>query len=193
MNTIKTTRRLVESAVMLALAASLSFIPVVPMPFGGSVTVFSQLPIVLIAYRYGTRWGLLTGAAMGVIQMIFGIKAFSYVSGIAAILVVAFIDYIGAFAALGLGGLFKGKLRRPELEIALGSVLGSALRYLCHALSGATVWSGYTPEGETVLHYTLTYNAGYMLPETVLTVIGAVGVALLFDLTSPDLKPRRKV
>ncbi len=191
MSTIKTTRRLVESAVMIALAVALSAIPLPKMPYGGSITVFSQVPIVLIAYRYGTPWGLFTGVVMGVGQMILGAGDFSYVSGIPAILAVAFLDYLGAFAFLGLGGVFKNRLHRPALEIALGAFTGSALRFLCHAVSGATIWKGYA-NGQSVLRYTIAYNGFYMVPETILTIIGAVGVAMMFDLSSPNLKTRAR-
>lgn len=53
--------RLVECAILLAAAAVLSFIKVVEMPLGGSVTAVSMLPIVLAGYRNGWKWGLLTG------------------------------------------------------------------------------------------------------------------------------------
>ena len=192
MSTAKTTRRLAESAVMIALAVALSLIPLPKMPYGGSVTVFSQVPIILIAYRYGTPWGLFTGAVMGVVQMILGANNFTYVSGIPAILAVAFLDYLGAFGALGLGGLFRKRLNHPALEIALGAAVGSLTRYACHALSGATIWKGYAPENESILRYTLVYNGAYMIPETIVTIIGAIAVALLFDLLSPELKIRRK-
>ena len=36
---------------------------IVDMPFGGSVTACSMLPILIIAYRYGTKWGLFTAFA----------------------------------------------------------------------------------------------------------------------------------
>ena len=47
--------RLTESAIMLAFATVLSLIKIVDMPFGGSVTACSMLPILIIAYRYGTK------------------------------------------------------------------------------------------------------------------------------------------
>ena len=53
--------RLTESAVMIALATILSLFKLVDLPYGGSITLASMLPVLLIAYRYGTAWGLLTG------------------------------------------------------------------------------------------------------------------------------------
>ena len=44
---MKKSLRLTESAIMLALAFVLSMVKVVDMPFGGSVTAFSMLPIIV--------------------------------------------------------------------------------------------------------------------------------------------------
>lgn len=55
------TRRLIETAVMLALATVLSVLKIAELPYGGSVTFASMLPLAIIAYRYGAGWGLLSG------------------------------------------------------------------------------------------------------------------------------------
>lgn len=65
--------KLVECAILLAAAAVLSFIKVVEMPLGGSVTAVSMLPIVLAGYRNGWKWGLLTGVTYSVFQIIMDI------------------------------------------------------------------------------------------------------------------------
>ena len=95
-------RRLAESALMLALSTILAELAVFSLPFGGSVTLFSQVPVILVSYRYGVKWGLTTGLAMSIIQLIFGIQNFSYVSGMAAFLILALCDYLIAFSALAL-------------------------------------------------------------------------------------------
>ena len=109
-------RRLTESALMLALATILAEVAVFELPFGGSVTLFSQVPVILISYRYGVKWGLTTGLALSIIQLIFGIQNFSYVSGISAFMILAFCDYIIAFSALGLGGMFNTKSKMMFLQ-----------------------------------------------------------------------------
>ncbi|MBO7178875.1 MAG: energy-coupled thiamine transporter ThiT [Clostridia bacterium] len=184
-------RRLAESALMLALASILSKLAVFSLPFGGSVTLFSQVPIILISYRYGVKWGLTTGLAMSVIQLIFGLENFSYVSGISGFLILAFFDYIIAFSALGLGGVFKGKIKKDVLAIALGGTVVTAIRFVCHFISGATIWKEYA-EGAPVLEYSLKYNGSYMLPELIITVVGLVVIAGIFDLNSIELKTRIK-
>lgn len=185
-------RRLAESALMLALAIILSELPVISLPFGGSVTLFSQVPVILISYRYGVKWGLTTGLALSLIQLIFGIENFSYVSGITAFLILALCDYLIAFTALGLGGMFKNKIKNDVLAISLGGVVVTVIRFICHFISGATIWGGYAQKGQSVLEYSFAYNISYMLPELVITVIGLVVIAGVFDLNSLDLKTKIK-
>ena len=184
-------RRLAESALMLALSTILAELAVFSLPFGGSVTLFSQVPVILVSYRYGVKWGLTTGLAMSIIQLIFGIQNFSYVSGMAAFLILALCDYLIAFSALGLGGMFKGKIKNDILAISLGGVVVTVIRFICHFISGATIWKEYA-EGAPVLEYSFTYNASYMLPELIITVVGLVILAGIFELNSIELKTKKK-
>jgi len=183
------TRRLAESALMLALSTILAELAVFSLPFGGSVTLFSQVPVILISYRYGVKWGLTTGITMSVIQLLFGIQNFSYVSGVGAFLILAFCDYIIAFSALGLGGVFKYKIKNDSLSLALGGSVVTVIRFVCHFISGATIWGDYA-DGAPVLEYSLKYNGSYMLPELIITIVGLVVVSSLFDLNSPELKTK---
>ena len=185
-------RRLAESALMLALATILAEFAVFELPFGGSVTLFSQVPVILISYRYGVKWGLTTGLALSFIQLIFGVQNFSYVSGIGAFIILAFCDYIIAFSGLGLGGMFRYKIKNDILAISLGGVVVTAIRFICHFISGATIWGEYAQKGQTVLEYSFFYNISYMLPELVITVIGLVVIAGVFDLNSLELKTKIK-
>ena len=65
------TRRLAESAVLIALGFVLSFIKV-PIGPAATVSLVSMLPIILLAYKYGTAWGLLCGLIHGILQMVEG-------------------------------------------------------------------------------------------------------------------------
>lgn len=188
---ISNIQMLAESAIMLALSVALNELTPIQFPFGGSVTFFSQLPILIIGYRYGIGQGLLTGFTMGVVEMLFGLKNFSYVTGIGSYLILVFADYIVAFSVLGLGAMFKKKIKNQALALASAGAVVSVLRFICHFISGVTIWKGYA-EDTPVLLYSLTYNGGYMLPELILTVIGALAVGSLFDLTSPKIRPLRK-
>ena len=55
------TKKLVVSALMLALSFVLSLIKIYELPWGGSVTLFSMLPIILVGYMYGNTWGIFNG------------------------------------------------------------------------------------------------------------------------------------
>ncbi len=181
-------RRLSESAVMLALATVLAQLAVIKFQFGGSVTVFSQVPLIVISYRYGMRWGAMTGLVMGITQMFFGLENFSYVKGIVSYLVLIFADYIVAFGALGFGGMFRNKLKNQALALGLGGGVVSLIRYLCHFISGVTIWGDYSSGAGAVWEYSLVYNGGYMIPETIITVVGCVVIGTLFNLKSKDIK-----
>ncbi len=185
-------RRLAESGIMVALSTILSELPVIKFPFGGSVTIFSQVPIVILSYRYGMKWGAFTGLVMGVIQMLFGLSNFSYVSGIAAYLILIFADYIVAFGSLGLSGIFKNKVKNQTVSLALGGAVVSVIRFLCHFVSGVTIWGDYTNGAQAAWEYSLTYNAGYMLPELIITVAGCIVISSLFDISSQNIKNKIK-
>ena len=178
---------LAESAIMLALSVALNELTPIQFPFGGSVTFFSQLPILVIGYRYGIKQGLLTGLTMGVVEMLFGLKNFSYVTGIKGYLILVLADYIVAFSVLGLGAMFKKTIKNQALSLASAGAVVSVLRFICHFISGVTIWGGYA-EDKPVWLYSLTYNGGYMFPELILTVVGALAVGSLLDLDSPKIK-----
>ena len=115
--------------------------------------------------------------------MMMGYKNFTYVAGLAAYLVVALADYLIAFGCLGLGGIFKGKFGgKQSLELAVGGAVVCVIRFVCHFISGVTVWGGYCPEGMAVAVYSLVYNGSFMAIELVLTVIGLIACGKIFKL-----------
>lgn len=190
MNTRNNILRLTESAVMLALATVLSNIVLLEMPMGGSVTALSMAPMLIIAYRYGTRWGVFSGAVYGLMQMMLGMHNLKYGTSIWAVLVIILFDYLVAFAVLGCGGWLRKCCRNQALGLALGAVVASLLRYACHFISGWVVWGVWAPEGMPAWLYSLSYNAYYMVPEAVLTVIGLVLVSAYLDFTSENITRR---
>ncbi len=185
-------RRLTESALMLAVATVLSMLTIFTMPFGGSITPLSMLPIFLISYRYGVLWGVGVGFTYGLIQMLLGLNNLSYATSAMAGVCIVLFDYLVAFGVLGMGGLFRKRLKNRAVEFALGVTVGCVLRFLCHFLTGITVWAGYA-EDQAVWLYSLLYNGSYMLPELVITVIVGVVLNSIFDFTSPDLRKVKKV
>ena len=71
--------RLVESAVLLAVGTVLSLLSFPGFwPLGGSITFCSMLPVVILAHRHGTPWGLLCGLIYALLQMALGFGNVQY-------------------------------------------------------------------------------------------------------------------
>lgn len=153
------TRQLVFCSVSIALAIITSFIKFVSLPFGGSITLFSMMFICLIGYFYGPKIGLTTGLAYGILQLITGPYIYAPLQVI--------LDYPAAFAALGLSGFFYKK----KHGLIIGYIIGCFGRYICHVISGYVFFASYAPENMNPMIYTLGYNATYILPEMILTII----------------------
>jgi thiamine transporter len=158
------TRMLCEGAIMVALAQILSYIKIMELPNGGSLTP-AMFPILLFAVRWGLKDGLLAGFVFGLLQLIFdGAYAWGWQSML--------LDYLVAFSPLGLAGLFKGK----KWGIFAGTVLGCLGRFIVHFISGITIYRIYAPTEilGTVFDepnlYSLVYNGSYMLPNTILAL-----------------------
>ena len=188
---INKTARLTETAIMIAAAMVLSFIKLIDMPFGGSVTLFSMLPIAIVAFRYGVPWGLLAGLVNAVIQMLFGMKNLTYATSAGAAVAIVMLDYIVAFTVLGLAGMFRNKIKDNGTALTLGCFVACLLRFLSHTIAGCTVWAGVSIPDADGLIYSLAYNAAYMIPETVVTMVGGYFVANILTLTSPEVKRRK--
>ena len=188
------TRIMVEAAVMIALATVLSYITVYTLPMGGSITAFSQVPIVIIGYRHGWKWGTFTGVVHGLLQMILqGLGNFAYVSGIPAYLILIFMDYVLAFGVLGLGGaFFRNSISNQSLGIGLGAAASSIMRFVCHFISGVTIWGDYADGWAGVWVYSFAYNGSYMLVECIITIIGTAALALVVDFKSTDLRRKKR-
>lgn len=138
---------------MLALATVLAivcaYIPFLNLPFGGGFTVASMLPIVIVAYMYGTKWGLFTSFCYALIQIIMSLtqgaggtvmalflpESESFMGYGAAVWIIL-IDYIIAYTVLGLGGVFRNKISNKTLSLVVGVVLALFLRYAAHIVSG---------------------------------------------------------
>ena len=202
------TKRLTESAMLIAMAVVLELVGkmVIPeMPFGGQLTLASMLPIVLISYRHGVRWGLVAGFGYSLIQMALGARTVTaafqpgyFGDGVMLLnaLIMCALDYVLAYTVLGLGGMFRDRMQ-PAASLALGSLVALGCRYLTHILSGYILFAGwaewfFTQEGfpgwgaSLVASlspealgwvYSIVYNGMYMVPEMLLTAAAALLVA----------------
>ena len=161
MNRTFKTQRLTMSAVMIALAAVLAIvcalIPFLNLPFGGGFTIASMLPIILISYMYGVKWGFFVSATYSVLQILMDLalgtsssvimalfmpSSDGYMGGFAAVAILV-IDYIVAYTVLGVGGIFRGRFKSKTTALCVGSVVALSLRYLAHIVSGAIFYGAW--------------------------------------------------
>ena len=203
------TKRITESAMLLAVAIVLElvskmFIP--EMPFGGQITLVSMLPVVLISYRHGVKWGICSGFAYALLEMAIGTKTVAaafqpgyFGDGVLIVnaLIMCLLDYVVAFTVLGLGGAFRNKIQNSGVALMTGSLVALGARYVTHIASGYILFAGYaewffTQEGfpawgaslvETLspellgFVYSVVYNGMYMIPEMIITAVVALLLA----------------
>lgn len=201
-NTQSNARLLVEGALMVAMAIVLSIIPFIELPHGGSITLFSMVPILLMSYRNGVKWGCFTAFVNALIQFGMGIKNLAYCQTLTAQVGCVLLDYLLAYTALGLAVFFAKPFKNRYAGFGVGAAVVCVLRFLCSFLSGYIVWYDYdyafawmsefswgaqlcATLGESALCwvYSFAYNLSYMLPEAILTV---AGILLLYR-ASPRL------
>ena len=176
--TYSKTRILAECALMIALGTVLAQIKIFTMPFGGSVTLLSMLPFVLVSFRHGLKWGLATGFVNSLLQMLLGFYA-PPANTVLAFAGVILLDYVLAFTLLGFAATLSKPLKNRTLGVAVGTAGVCILRFLCSFLSGALLWGSYQSsyewaQGMSVWLYSFLYNGSYMLPELLLTTLAIV-------------------
>ena len=209
-------KRLTTSAIMLAMATVLAlvcaYIPFLNLPFGGGFTIASMLPIVIISYMYGMKWGFFVSITYSCIQIIMDLvlgKGSTIIAlftpssedymGLVAAIAILLIDYLLAYSLLGLGGVFRNRIKNKTIAIVLGVIVALFARYLCHILSGYIfygAWAewfftqdGFYKIGNFVLDlfdgkmlslvYSIFYNGLFMIPEIIITAIVAAPVSAI--------------
>lgn len=193
------TFRLTVTAVMIALATVLSMFKLYALPFGGSVTFFSMLPLLIVGYMFGVKWGLFSGFVYGIIQCVLGALTSTPFASQSAINIVFIIllDYIIAFMVIGTSGMFKNKIKNIPVSFAVGSVVAMLLRFAAHFVSGILffgTWAewyftqdGFPAWGRKILDsfgglklsviYSFIYQASYLIPEIIITIV--VGIVIV--------------
>ncbi len=204
------TKKIVTCAVLIAMGTAISFvcefIPFLNLPFGGTITVASLLPLVLIGYMFGPAWGFGSAFIYSLLQMIVGFKTVgalftptsdSYM-GIGIAFGVVLLDYVCAFTSVGISSFFRG-IKSPAAAIAVGSIVGLLACYFFHFLSGAlfygawaewfftdtiakdfaisrAIMKNFSGAGLAAI-YSLVYNGCYMIPEIVITAVVGAAIA----------------
>ena len=175
---------------MVALAAVLSEFKV-SAPFGGSVTIFSMVPVIIIGLRHGPAWGFGTAFVYSMTQFLFDAAKLSGwgIAGPKAFILCTLFDYIVAFTVLGAAGFFKSAIdktpaRSKKIVFAsIATLFACILRYLSHVFVGAILWYELYKDSiaEAAWVYSITYNFTYMLPETIITLIAAPAVVTILS------------
>lgn len=163
------TRALTYGGVTVAMSFALSYLKLVKMPQGGSITLASMLPIMLYAYMFGTKKGIIVGAVYGLLQALqdpFIIHPAQFI-----------LDYPLAFCCVGLCGIFNDNLRLqklPRLQFCLGAAVGGFARLVMHFLAGVFAFSAFAGDQSPIL-YSLIYQISYVLPDVAIVIaVGAI-------------------
>lgn len=162
------TKCLSFAGITIAMSFGLSYIKIFEMPQGGAVTLFSLLPIMIFSYIYGTKKGVLVCLIYGILQAVQD----PWIIHPAQFL----LDYPIAFAAIGLSGTFskiKALEKVPQVSFLLGGILGGAIRFLSHVLSGVFAFEAYAA-GLNPWVYSLAYNSFVFADLAIVLVIGAI-------------------
>lgn len=145
-----------QVSMAVALTALLNAMQIAKMPQGGSITPGSMIPLIFISLIYGWEIGLLSGFLFGIVNFIMGAYILTPVQ--------VLFDYPLAFMCIGLAGLFKDKNKQ------LAVLVGMSARWLCHVISGVVFFSSYAGDQNPII-YSMVYNASYMIPETIITLV----------------------
>lgn len=154
-----TVKQLAFCAMAIALGTVLSNIKLFHFPYGGSITLLSMLVICLPGYFFGLGAGLMTGVAHGILQLIID----PYVLYPMQLVV----DYLLAFGALGLSGIFTN----AKYGLIKGYIAGILGRYVFTVISGWIFFGAYAWEGWAPLPYSLAYNGSYIFSEAAITIV----------------------
>lgn len=155
-----TTSVMTNVGVALALGTVLKMVKFFQLPNGGSATLGSMVPILLIALFYSSEIGLLAGLIFGLIDFILA----PYILHPVQVL----FDYPLAFTALGIAGFFKDK---SKVQMLIGVALSIAARFLFHFISGIVFYGEYAAPGQSAAAYSFLYNISYIGPEAILCIV----------------------
>ncbi|OAA91950.1 energy-coupled thiamine transporter ThiT [Clostridium ljungdahlii] len=150
------TSMVVQIGVALALATVLKIFRIYHFPQGGSVTLGSMIPLLILAFFYGPEVGFLTGFLYGIISLILG----PYILHPVQVL----FDYPLPFMAIGLAGYFRDKK-------ILGTFVAVFARFICHFISGVVFFGSFAPKGMSTYLYSLMINGPFMAVEGCICIV----------------------
>ena len=178
------TRDLTYGAICIAASFALSYVKFFSLPYGGSITAASVLPMLIYCYYFGFRKALTVSTVFMLLQLIQGPYIVSPWS--------ALLDYFLPYLSLSLVGLFRFDKAKYEKTVAAGKnplaahagfFIGTGVymvfRLFSHVLAGVLFWAegidfmGWVGDltGAAAWGYSFTYNALFLVPDTVIALV----------------------
>lgn len=157
------------AAICIAMSFALSYLRIVKMPQGGSITIASLLPLMLYAFMFGPKKGVLAGAICGLLQAVQDPVILHPAQFV--------LDYPAAFACIGLAGIFanlKALEKLPQIQFLLGGIVAGLSRFIMHFISGVFAFGTFAPEGQSPWLYSFIYQSGYVLPDIAIAIVAGV-------------------
>ncbi len=185
-------KRLTTSAVLIAISTMIAvvceFIPFLNLPFGGTITLASMLPIIIISYMYGLRWGLFSAFTYSVIQIVISlihgsagviVGLFLPESGFTVVIafIIIIIDYIAAYTSLGLGGIFRNIIKNKTAAIIAGGTVALLVCYAFHVLSGVIFYGAWAE-----WFFTDTVIKDLAISKSIMSNFSGVGLSLVYSI-----------
>lgn len=166
------TSRLVFSAIMIAIGTVLSMLKI-DFVMGGGLTICAMLPLVMVSFRYGTKWGVFTAFVYSILQCLLGLDNVQYATSVGMAIAIILLDYIVAYTVIGFSGIFKDKAKNFKSALILGIAITFFARFLCHFATGWVIWDALWPNefGMAAPLYSLCYNGSYMLAEAIISSV----------------------
>lgn len=162
-------KRIAVCAIMVALATILSMLPIFKAPLGGSVTLGSMVPIMLISFLYGWSWGIPVAIGYAVIQLLISLsEVASWGLSPAVFIGCLALDYILAYSVICVCNIFGSK---KMINVILGILVAGILRLLCHFISGVLFFGQWAEEGFNAYTWAIAYNGAFLLPEIAICIV----------------------
>ncbi len=163
-------KKIAVCAILVALSTVLSLIKIYSLPLGGAITLLSMLPVCLISVMYGVKYAVLPSFLYASIQLFMSLgEVLSWGLTPAVLVGTIFLDYLLAHGCMFLAGIWR---KKGFAGITLGIALALICRFTFHFFSGIVLFKSFDVFNNPYL-YSLIYNGSYMLPEIIITVIGA--------------------
>ena len=155
-----TTKTMVITAMMSAIAYVLYMVPLVKYPQGGGITLMSMLPIMLLSMLCGRTAGLTGGILFGLCKILNGAFIVHPVQFI--------VDFMLSTMALGLADTFG---HDKKYKIICGGLFATGIALFFNILSGTLFFGEYAPKGMNVLVYSCIYNGSSAGVEGIITSV----------------------